>query len=431
MAKITPPRSKSAIQDGRSPASSIEAPGIFLKSCSSSRLDNSSQRTSARFLSEAVRNVHKQIQWVAKTMTALLFCKKEAKNSYLVSGKLPRDPTQRAKVFWFFFSKKNAFFVSALFWLPYFSDGHSGALQNVIAQQRVDWRRGFNASGQATPPPPFAHWTLLPDTDHGEQRQAVLTRSTNGPRGNENARSRVRGADKTMSSTLIVTPAAEITARLDRLPMTRHMWLLVLLISLGGWFDTYSIFLTGTIAPGLFADKIFTPTTVAFFGFTGLASFIAALFTGLFIGTMFLTRFADKFGRRTVFTWSLIWYSVCTTIMAFQSTAEMVNFWRLLGGIGIGIELVTVDTYISELVPKKKRGRTFAIQQSIGFIAVPVVTLLAWIFVPTAPFGLSGWRWVVLFDAIGAIVVWWVRFSLPNRHVGSRSRAGSPKPRQS
>jgi putative MFS transporter len=216
-----------------------------------------------------------------------------------------------------------------------------------------------------------------------------------------------------MSSTLIVTPAAEITARLDRLPMTRHMWVLVLLISLGGWFDTYSIFLTGTIAPGLFAEKIFTPTTVAFFGFTGLASFIAALFTGLFIGTMFLTRFADQFGRRTVFTWSLIWYSVCTTIMAFQSTAEMVNFWRLLGGIGIGIELVTVDTYISELVPKRERGRTFAIQQSIGFIAVPVVTLLAWIFVPTAPFGLSGWRWVVLFDAIGAIAMWWVRFSLP------------------
>ena len=216
-----------------------------------------------------------------------------------------------------------------------------------------------------------------------------------------------------MSSTLVVTPAAEITARLDRLPMTRHIWVLVLLISLGGWFDTYSIFLTGTIAPGLFADKIFTPTTVAFFGFTGLASFIAALFTGLFIGTMFLTRFADKFGRRAVFTYSLVWYSVCATVMAFQSTAEMVNLWRMLAGIGIGIELVTVDTYISELVPKHERGRTFAVQQAIGFVAVPVVTLLAWIFVPIAPLGLSGWRWVVLFDAAGAILVWWVRFALP------------------
>jgi putative MFS transporter len=227
-----------------------------------------------------------------------------------------------------------------------------------------------------------------------------------------------------MSSVFAVTPAAQITARLDRLPMTRQIWIIVLLISLGGWFDTYSIFLTGAIAPGLFADKIFTPTTVAFFGFTGLASFIAALFTGLFIGTMFLTRFADQFGRRTVFTYSLVWYSVCATFMAFQTTADMVNLWRLLAGVGIGVELVTVDTYISELVPKHARGRTFAIQQAIGFVAVPVVTLLAWIFVPIAPLGLSGWRWVVLFDALGAILVWMVRFRMPEspRWLAQRGR---------
>jgi MFS transporter, putative metabolite:H+ symporter len=216
-----------------------------------------------------------------------------------------------------------------------------------------------------------------------------------------------------MASTLIATPAAEITARLDRLPMTRHMWMLVLLISLGGWFDTYAIFLTGSIAPGMFADKIFTPTTVSLFGFTGLASFIAALFTGLFIGTMFFTQCADRFGRRTVFTFSLVWYCVATLIMAFQYTPNAVNLWRLIAGIGIGVELVTVDTFISELVPKRARGKTFAIQQSIGFIPVPLVALLAWLLNPTAPFGLSGWRWVVIIGSVGAIIVWFVRLKLP------------------
>jgi putative MFS transporter len=229
-----------------------------------------------------------------------------------------------------------------------------------------------------------------------------------------------------MNARLVVTPAAEITARLDRLPMTRYLWILVTLISLGAWFDTYAIFLTGAIAPGLFADKIFTPTTVAFFGFTGLASFIAALFTGLFIGTMFLTRFADRFGRRTVFTFSLVWYSVCTTVMAFQTTADGVNLWRLLAGLGVGVELVTVDTYISELVPKRMRGKTFAIQQAIGFIAVPAVTLLAWLLIPTHFLGLSGWRWVVLFDSLGAIVVWFARFGLPEspRWLAQQGRLG-------
>jgi putative MFS transporter len=216
-----------------------------------------------------------------------------------------------------------------------------------------------------------------------------------------------------MASTMMVTPAAEITARLDRLPMTRHMWMLVLLISLGGWFDTYAIFLTGSIAPGMFADKIFTPTTVSLFGFTGLASFIAALFTGLFIGTMFFTQAADRFGRRTVFTYSLVWYCVATLVMAFQYTPGAINFWRMVAGIGIGVELVTVDTFISELVPKRERGKTFAIQQSIGFIPVPLVALLAWLLNPTAPLGLSGWRWVVIVGSVGAIIVWFVRLRLP------------------
>ncbi|MFO1024176.1 MAG: MFS transporter [Acetobacteraceae bacterium] len=216
-----------------------------------------------------------------------------------------------------------------------------------------------------------------------------------------------------MNASLAASPAAEITARLDRLPMTRTIWMLVLLISLGGWFDTYAIFLTGSIAPGMFADKIFTPTTVSLFGFTGLASFIAALFTGLFIGTMFFTQLADKFGRRTVFTVSLVWFCIATLIMAFQTTPNGINLWRLIAGIGIGVELVTVDTYISELVPKRARGRTFAIQQSIGFIPVPLVAFLAWVLNPLSPFGLSGWRWVVIAGSVGAILVWLVRLRLP------------------
>src|SRR5262244_3178240 len=45
--------------------------------------------------------------------------------------------------------------------------------------------------------------------------------------------------------------AGELAARLDRLPMTRHIWVLVTLISLGGAFEFYDLFLTAYIAPGL------------------------------------------------------------------------------------------------------------------------------------------------------------------------------------
>jgi MFS transporter, putative metabolite:H+ symporter len=152
---------------------------------------------------------------------------------------------------------------------------------------------------------------------------------------------------------------------------------------------------------------------VSFFGMTGLASFIAALFLGLFIGTLVFSYVADRLGRRTIFIFALLWYSIATCILAFQDTANMVNLWRFITGIGIGVELVTIDAYLSELVPKSMRGRAFAFQQGISFLSVPIVAFLAWQLVPIAPLGLDGWRWVVLIGSAGAIVIWVLRLGLP------------------
>ena len=144
-----------------------------------------------------------------------------------------------------------------------------------------------------------------------------------------------------------------------------------------------------------------------------MAGFVAAMFSGLFIGTALVSFVADRFGRRTIFTYSLLWYTVASVIMAFQQHVFALNLWRFISGIGVGVELVTIDTYLSELVPANLRGRAFAINQAIQFCAVPVVALLAWLLVPRSPFGLDGWRWVVLLGATGAIVVWWIRRRIP------------------
>jgi putative MFS transporter len=207
--------------------------------------------------------------------------------------------------------------------------------------------------------------------------------------------------------------AAAISARLDRLPGTRRIWMLVVLLSLGGCFEYYDLFLTGYIAPGLIRSHIFTATTAGFFGNNGIASFVAAFFIGLFIGTIVFGFVADRFGRRAIFTASLVWYSLCTLVMAFQHSAEAINLWRLLGGIGIGIELVTIDSYISELMPKHLRGRAFVVNAAIQFSILPVSAALAWWLVPQAPFGIDGWRWLVAIGAIGAGVVWFLRRRLP------------------
>ena len=204
-----------------------------------------------------------------------------------------------------------------------------------------------------------------------------------------------------------------INARLDRLPMTRNIWIMVSLISVGAWFQLYNMFYTGYIAPGLFQSKIFTPTTVSFFGLTGLASFIASLFVGLFIGTIAFSNLADRYGRRAIFTCALIWFSGAAFMLAFQHTVAGLDFWHMIAGIGIGVELSTVDTYIAEVTPKRARGQALALEEGIACLCMPTIALLAWVLGPRAPFGLDGWRWVVLVGALGVIPILWLRAKVP------------------
>ena len=204
---------------------------------------------------------------------------------------------------------------------------------------------------------------------------------------------------------------AKILARLDRLPGTRSIWILVGLLSLGGMFEFYDLFMTAYVIPGLIHAKILVGVGVGIF--QGPALFVAATFTGLFIGTFVFGYVADKYGRRVIFTFSLLWYCVATLIMAFQNTGYTVSFWRLVAGIGLGVELVTIDTYISELMPKQMRGRAFAFNQMVTFAVVPIVAFIAYKLVPTTVFGMDGWRWVAIIGAIGAIFVWVIRLGIP------------------
>ncbi len=212
---------------------------------------------------------------------------------------------------------------------------------------------------------------------------------------------------------------AEIAARMDRLPPSWHVWRMIVLLSLGGMFEFYDLFFTGYVAPGMVKSGLFTPASLGplaalkVIAVAGFGIFVFATFAGLWVGALIVSQVADRLGRRKIFTWALVWYMVCTAIMAFQTTGLWLNVWRFIAGIGLGVELVTIDAFIAELIPKGERGRAFSINQTITYSVVPVIAFLAWKLVPIAPLGFDGWRWVVLIGSVGALVVWFLQLGLP------------------
>ncbi|OON41697.1 MFS transporter [Izhakiella australiensis] len=204
-----------------------------------------------------------------------------------------------------------------------------------------------------------------------------------------------------------------LSQRIDSLPASGGLWRFITLLSLGGFFELYDLFQTGYISSGLLAEDIFHTGSAGVFGISDQAAFASATFLGLFIGASLLAPFADRLGRRMTFMYALIGYGLLSLCMAFQSHAEGVIFFRFLVGIGLGVELVTIDTYLTECVPRHMRSRAFAFAFFVQFLSVPAVALMSWWLVPQTIFGLTGWRYVVIAGAVCSLIIWFIRKNLP------------------
>jgi putative MFS transporter len=197
---------------------------------------------------------------------------------------------------------------------------------------------------------------------------------------------------------------AAVSARLERLPVCGFHRRFITLISLGGWFDFFDIFMMAYLGAALQQSGFMTREE---FGMT-----LAAGFVGMFFGTVLFGMGSDRFGRRPAFIFMLLIYSLFTLMGAFAPNAHWLMAARLLAGVGIGAELVVIDTYVTEMMPSHVRGRYVAITQLVGFSAIPVVAFLSKLLVPTH-WLLDGWRWVMIIGAAGAVFVWHLRRALP------------------
>ena len=212
------------------------------------------------------------------------------------------------------------------------------------------------------------------------------------------------------SETQASTPAPIPTQRrvadaLDRLPVTRTHLRVVVAVGLGLFFDMYEVFLAGTIGTAL--------KTEFGLGGTALSVMLGSAFLGMFVGAAFLARLADRIGRRRMFLLSLTWYSLWSLIGAFSPNAAVLVACRFLAGVGVGAEYPVSDSYLSDVLPARSRGRLAAWAYTCSYLAVPALGFLSLALTERTPWGFDGWRWLMALGAIGAVLVLVLRRGLP------------------
>ena len=142
---------------------------------------------------------------------------------------------------------------------------------------------------------------------------------------------------------------------------------------------------------------------------TGLAVSLALL--GSAVGALCAGSIADRYGRvkamvvaAGLFAVSAIGSGVAIGIWDFI-------FWRVLGGIAVGVASVIAPAYIAECSPAEMRGRLGSLQQ-LAIVTGIFTALIIDYFIAVAAgsaelpfwFGIAAWRWMFLTELLPAVL---------------------------
>jgi putative MFS transporter len=189
------------------------------------------------------------------------------------------------------------------------------------------------------------------------------------------------------------------------------------LIAAGYFFDVIDFTIFGSLVPYLLQSKFATGPEVAAIG--------SATIFGLFIGTAGQGQFSDRFGRRFIYQFNLLLFGIFTILGALAPTVTLLIVCRFIAGVGLGAEQPLCFVYAGEYSPKAIRGRILAIVHFIGGACVwPIGTALVLLFGGMLDTPEHVWRGIWLAIGIGALIVWVLRFALPEspRYLATHGR---------
>ncbi|MDQ2804245.1 MAG: MFS transporter [Pseudomonadota bacterium] len=189
-------------------------------------------------------------------------------------------------------------------------------------------------------------------------------------------------------------------ARLDRLPLSSFHWRILGLIGAGMFLDAFDIYLQGGVLGSLVSRGWSTPALNA--------NFISSTFAGMVVGSWLAGIWGDRFGRRFSYQMNLLVFGLASFAGALAPSIGWLIAARFVMGIGLGAEIVVGYVLLSEFVPPASRGRWGTGLAVITNSSLFFSALIGRFVIPN-----FGWRWMFVIVGVGALVVWYLRKSMP------------------
>src|SRR3954469_22716512 len=142
------------------------------------------------------------------------------------------------------------------------------------------------------------------------------------------------------------------------------------------------------------------------------------------LGAFIFGLLGDKFGRRIPLMVDIIFYSVMELLTAFAPNFTVFLILRALFGIGMGGEWGLGASLAMESLPTKSRGLFSGILQQGYAFGYLLAALVYWIVFP-----IFGWRGLFIAGALPALLVIYIRATVPESPVWQKHReARRPRP---
>lgn len=205
-------------------------------------------------------------------------------------------------------------------------------------------------------------------------------------------------------------------ARLDRLPFNAAHRKLLVASGIGWAFDAMDVGLVSFVVAAIAADPHFNLNA------TEKSWVLSVGFVGMAIGAALGGYFADRVGRKTVFTATLIIFGLANAGMACSWTLVALLIARFIIGLGLGAELPVASTLVSEFSPTRYRGRMTVLLESFWAVGWIIAAAIGAFVIPNT--GDWGWRWALLIGALPLLYAVVTRAHIPEsvRFLESKGR---------